>query len=167
VTVIPNGIDTGHFKPIPRNNALAESLESINEGNRKEASRVIGFAGELREKKGLRLLLSACAQVNKKKPATLLIVGDISADEDNQKFEEFKLSNIEARIIVTGFCENGKLVSTNNADELAKAINELLNDENLRKEFGIAACQTITDKVTPQAELNGNLVLSRHLGLKM
>jgi len=122
VTVIPNGIDTGHFKPIPRNNALAESLESINEGNRKEASRGIGFAGELREKKGLRLLLSAYAPVNKKKPATLLIVGDIRAGEDKQKFEEFKHSNTEARIIVTGFCENGKLVSTNNADELAKGI---------------------------------------------
>ena len=220
VTVIPNGIDTEHFKPIPRNNALAESLELINEGNRKETSRVIGFAGELREKKGLRSLLSAYAQVNKKKPATLLIVGDIRAGEDKQRFEEFKLSNPEARIIVTGFvsprdlpayyalmdifvqpslrdglpnalleamacekavigtsvggildavtdCENGKLVSTNNADELANAINDLLTDENLRKKLGSAACQTIIDKFTPQAELNGNLALYRHLGLKV
>src|SRR5215208_651225 len=49
--LIPNGIDTEHFKPLPRNNALAESLNLINGGKIREASCVIGFAGELREKK--------------------------------------------------------------------------------------------------------------------
>jgi glycosyltransferase involved in cell wall biosynthesis len=65
--------------------------------------RVIGFAGELREKKGMRTLLTAYAQVNKKIPATLLIVGDIRAGEDKQRFEEFRLSNFDARIVVTGY----------------------------------------------------------------
>jgi len=32
VSVIPNGVDTHHFKPLPRNNALAESLSLVNEG---------------------------------------------------------------------------------------------------------------------------------------
>jgi glycosyltransferase involved in cell wall biosynthesis len=103
VTVIPNGIDTEHFRPITRNNAFAESLGLIEAGNTEETSRVIGFAGELREKKGLHTLLAAYAQVNKKKPATLLIVGDIRTGEDQQNFEGFKLANPEARIIVTGF----------------------------------------------------------------
>lgn len=219
VTVIPNGIDTEHFKPLPRNNALAESL-NLMKGPVRESSRVIGFAGELREKKGLRPLLSAYAQVNRKDPATLLIVGDIRAGDDRQVFEEFKLSNPDAQIVVTGFvspndlpayyslmdvfvqpslrdglpnalleamacgkavigssvggmidviinCENGKLVSTNNVDELADAIDELLMDVNLRMKLGKEACQTIREKFTLPAELDGNLDVYRRLGLKV
>src|SRR5512139_2137898 len=104
VTVIPNGIDTKYFKPLSRNNSLAESLGSI-----KDAARVIGFAGELREKKGLRPLLSACAQVNRKNSTTLLIVGDVRAGEDKQTFDEFKLSNPNVKIVVTGFVSQNDL----------------------------------------------------------
>jgi glycosyltransferase involved in cell wall biosynthesis len=214
VTVIPNGVDSAHFRPLPRNNALAESL-----GLTKGRARVVGFAGELREKKGLRPLLSAYAQVNKNDPATFLLVGNVRAGEDKQTFEEFKLSNPDTRIVVTGFvpqndlpvyyslmdvfvhpslrdglpnalleamacekavigtpvggipdavtdCENGRLVRTNDASELAKSIAELLSDETLRKKLGSAACQTIRNKFTLQAELEGNLALYRP-GLKM
>jgi hypothetical protein len=59
----------------------------INEGH--NPTFVIGFAGELREKQGLRPLLSAYTQVNKRIPATFLIVGDIRAGEDQQIFQEF------------------------------------------------------------------------------
>ena len=111
VTVIPNGIDTEHFRPITRNKALAESLGLIEEGNTEETSWVIGFAGELREKKGLHPLLAAYVQVNKKTPATLLIVGDIRTGEDQQNFQAFKLANPEARIIVTGFVSPNDLPS--------------------------------------------------------
>ncbi len=211
VTVIPNGIDPEHFKPLSRNKLLAESLGLI-----KEEARVIGFAGELREKKGLRSLLSAYAQVNQKEPAMLLIVGGIRAGEDEQDFEEFKLFNPDARIIVTGFVpqndlpeyyslmdvfvhpslrdglpnalleamacekaivatavggipdavtdrENGRLVQTNAAAELAESIEELLSDEILRKKLGSAARQSIIDKFTLEAELEGNLALYRRL----
>jgi glycosyltransferase involved in cell wall biosynthesis len=218
VTVIPNGIDSDHFQPLPRNTALAESLSLISEGHAEPASRVIGFAGELREKKGLRPLLSAYAKVNKRTPATLLIVGDIRAGEDKQIFEEFKLSQPNANIMVTGFvslrdlpayyalmdvfvhpslrdglpnalleamaceravigtpvggikdavidCKNGKLVSTNNADQLADIIDELLTNEDLRKELGNAARQTIQKRFTPKSELDGNLAIYHRLGL--
>jgi len=103
VIVIPNGVDAELFKPLPRNTALAESLSPIDGGKLEKPARVIGFAGELREKKGLRLLLSAYAQVHKKNPATLLIVGDVRAGDDRQIFEEFKRSHPQAQIIVTGF----------------------------------------------------------------
>ena len=219
VTVIPNGVDTEHFKPLPRNTALAESL-NLMKGQIEETSRVIGFAGELREKKGLRPLLSAYAQVNRKDQATLLIVGDIRAGEDRQVFEEFKLSHPDAKIVVTGFvspndlpayyslmdvfvqpslrdglpnalleamacgkavigspvggmldviihCENGKLVSTNNVDELADTIDELFMDVNLQMKLGKEACQTIREKFTLPAELDGNLDVYRRLGLKV
>jgi glycosyltransferase involved in cell wall biosynthesis len=215
VTVIPNGIDTEHFKPLPRNKILSESLGLI-----KEARRVIGFAGELREKKGLRSLLNAYAQINKEAPATLLIVGDIRAGEDRQIFEEFKLSNPDANMIVTGYvsqndlpvyyslmdvfihpslrdglpnalleamacekaviatpvggitdavtdCETGRFVRTNTASELAEAIQELLDNEALRKKLGSAARQIVERKFTLQAELEGNLAVYHQLGLKI
>jgi glycosyltransferase involved in cell wall biosynthesis len=220
VTVIPNGIDTEHFKPLSRNSALAQSLNLINEGQVNEPGRVIGFAGELREKKGLRSLLGAYAQVNKICPATLLIVGDIRPGEDKQIFEDFKLSHPNAQIVVTGFVssrdlpayyslmdifvhpslrdglpnalleamacekavigspvggikdavidrENGRLVSTNNVDEFATAMDELLTNQDLRKKYGNAARQTIMEKFTLQSELDGNLAVYRRLGLKM
>jgi glycosyltransferase involved in cell wall biosynthesis len=220
VTVIPNGVDTEQFQPLPRSNALAASLNLIGEQKIEESSRVIGFAGELREKKGLRPLLSAYAQVHQKNPTSLLIVGDVRAGEDKQIFEELKASNPAPRIVVTGFvspndlpayyslmdvfvqpslrdglpnalleamacekaviatpvggildvikdCENGMLVSPNDASQLANAINELLTDENLRLKLGKGARQTIRSKFTLQAELDGNLPIYRQLGLKV
>lgn len=96
VHIIPNGIDTGHFKPMERNKVLAEMLGI--EGQMK----VIGFVGELREKKGLAILLSGYAQMLKKTPVSLLIVGEIREGEDKKYFEESRSSNPEHPIIVTG-----------------------------------------------------------------
>lgn len=63
---------------------------------------VIGFVGELREKKGLATLLSGYAQLVKKTPASLLIVGEVRNGEDKKVFDEFRISNPEYRIAVTG-----------------------------------------------------------------
>jgi glycosyltransferase involved in cell wall biosynthesis len=217
IAVIANGIDTDHFRPLPRNNALAESLNLTN-GERNVP--VIGFAGELREKKGLRPLLSAYAQINKMIPASLLIIGDVRAGEDKQIFEEFKLSHPNTRIIVTGFvshrdlpeyyslvdafvqpslrdglpnalleamacekavvctpvggirdavtdCENGRIVHSKDAIELAAVIEELLINEPLRKQLGNAARQTTRNKFTLQSELDGNLDVYRGLGIQL
>ncbi len=97
IHLIPNGIDTGHFKPVGRNEVLAEAL-----GVESRRSKVIGFVGELREKKGLTTLLTGYAQTNKRMPTTLLIVGEIREGEDKKLFDEFQLSNPENQIIVTG-----------------------------------------------------------------
>ncbi|HQU35758.1 MAG TPA: glycosyltransferase family 4 protein [Anaerolineales bacterium] len=113
IILIPNGVDVNHFKPMERNLALAESLGL--EGKRKEerelhgkwkvesGGAVIGFVGELREKKGMKTLLSAYAQVNKRQPATLLIVGETRHGEDSQTFEEMRASIPESNIVVTGY----------------------------------------------------------------
>lgn len=220
ITLIPNGINSEHFKPLPRNIALTESLSLPNGVKLDGKARVIGFAGELREKKGLRPLLRAYAEVNEINPTTLLIVGDLRAGEDRQFFEEFKLSHPNAQIIVTGFIshsdlpayyslmdvfvqpslrdglpnalleamacekaviatsvggildivtdgENGKLVPTNTAGELASAIDKLLTNQRLRKKLGSVARQTIMSKFTLQSELNRNLAVYRRLGLKL
>ncbi len=63
-------------------------------------------------------------------------------------------------------CENGRFVRTNDANELADAINELLSDRTIRMKLGSTARQTVMNTFTPQAELDGNLALYRRLGLK-
>jgi glycosyltransferase involved in cell wall biosynthesis len=64
-------------------------------------------------------------------------------------------------------CENRRLVSTNDADELANVIIELLTNEPLRRKLGRAARQTIMHRFTPQAELDENLAVYHGLGLKV
>jgi glycosyltransferase involved in cell wall biosynthesis len=124
IVLIPNGIETEHFKPMERNDALAEALGTNShvtlseakglEDNHRDSSvgakrlpqsdmiPVIGFVGELREKKGQLSLQSACAQVNKRKPVTLLIVGEVRAGADEQAWAEFRVAHSDCRIIVTG-----------------------------------------------------------------
>ncbi len=132
IFLIPNGVDTEHFKPSEKNLALAESLGLTNNiilsettlapdasagenlrhvaGDSSVATLpqsdivpVIGFFGELREKKGLKSLLRAYARVNKKLSTALLIVGEARAGEDKQAFDEFRASHPELKIIVTGY----------------------------------------------------------------
>ncbi len=83
--LIPNGVDTEHFKPMERNKALADALlesdsllSPLQTGASSQVQKsVIGFVGELRNKKGMTTLLSAYAQINKVHSSTLLIVGDV------------------------------------------------------------------------------------------
>jgi glycosyltransferase involved in cell wall biosynthesis len=96
VTIIPNSVDTEHFRPLPKNEVLAETLGLGNLS-------VIGFVGELREKKGIRTLLDAYTQLNKKRPIILLVLGDVRPGEDKKIFDEYKKTNLDSRITVTGF----------------------------------------------------------------
>lgn len=111
IVLIPNGIDTECFKPLPRNEALAEALGIILYApaavlggvDSISSPSIIGFVGELREKKGLRALLYGYAQINKTHTTTLLIVGEVRAGEDRQTFDEFRSAHPDSRIIVTGY----------------------------------------------------------------
>lgn len=109
IHIIPNGIDTTLFKPMERNEALAESIlesDSLLSPLREQAPRVqtpvIGFIGELREKKGMATLLTGYAQLAKKIPVSLFIVGEVRDGEDKKYFEEFKITNPQLPITVTG-----------------------------------------------------------------
>ena len=108
IILIPNGVDTGCFKSMGRNEVLAEIL-GLGGKTKEERSTVIGFVGELREKKGLKTLLHACALVNKEKPATLLIVGEVRQGEDQKTLDEFRLSNPDSQIVVTGYVSHHEL----------------------------------------------------------
>ena len=103
ICLIPNGIDTEHFKRMERNEVLAEALGLKPDQAALSAPPVIGFAGELREKKGLKTLLNAYALVNKNQTSALLIVGDVRAGDDKKVFDELVSSIPNAEIIVTGF----------------------------------------------------------------
>lgn len=110
VILIPNGIDIEAFKPMERNEVLAESLGMANTGKRKEERLpVVGFVGELREKKGLKTLLAGYAQINKLRSIILLIIGEIRAGEDKQTFDEFVSANPNTKIIVTGHIAHNDL----------------------------------------------------------
>ena len=107
IFLIPNGIDAEHFKPMGKNRALADSLGIPTQAG--EPRQVVGFVGELREKKGLKTLLSAYAQVYKKKQTTLLIVGTIRQGEDREFFEEFITLHPDLQIFITGYIAPGDL----------------------------------------------------------
>ncbi len=104
IVLIPNGVDTTLFRRVERNNPLAAALGMNDE-------RVIGFVGELREKKGLSTLLRAYAHTNKSQPTALLIVGDVRTGEDKALFDELHSSMPKAKIIVTGYVSNQDLPS--------------------------------------------------------
>ncbi len=108
IHVIPNGIDTERFKPMERNDALAEAI-GLNERKPKEERNlesgkrnVVGFVGELREKKGMTAILNSFAHAAKKQPVSLLIVGEVREGEDKKTFDEFQASNPRLSITVTG-----------------------------------------------------------------
>jgi glycosyltransferase involved in cell wall biosynthesis len=92
IIIIPNGIDAAHFKRMEKNPALAEALGL--------KGRVIGFVGELREKKGLKTLLNGYAQLTG--DTSLLIVGSLREGEDQRNFEEWRASIPNAKVVVTG-----------------------------------------------------------------
>ncbi|MBE0672774.1 MAG: glycosyltransferase, partial [Anaerolineales bacterium] len=103
IELIPNGIDAGCFKPMKKNEGLAEAL-GLGAGKRtEERNPIIGFVGELREKKGMEALLAGYAKINEKQPISLLIVGEVRAGEDKKWFDEFLQSNPNLKIILTGY----------------------------------------------------------------
>ena len=102
IYIVPNGIDTERFKPLEKNMILAEALGLVDEKKKEERNFVIGFVGELREKKGMATLLSGYAQLAKTIPASLLIVGEVREGEDKKAFEEFQTTTPQLHITVTG-----------------------------------------------------------------
>lgn len=79
-----------------KNEVLAEML-----GIEGQRSKVIGFVGELREKKGLAILLSGYAQLVKTISASLLIVGEIRDGEDKSILKNSKVTirNCKLRLL--------------------------------------------------------------------
>jgi len=73
VRFVPNGVDATAFKRETPDNSLRVSLGLGD-------ARVIGFSGELREKKGMRFLLPGFAALAKKRDLHLLLIGGLRED---------------------------------------------------------------------------------------
>lgn len=105
VEYIPNSVDAEAFRPEARDNSLVASLGLGSDA-------VIGFLGELREKKGLRFLLPAFADLSTRRAARLLLIGGVRAD-CREAFEAFRASAPEAasRVHVVDYTRSPKHLS--------------------------------------------------------
>ena len=87
---LPNAVDTATFQPAAPSSELRASLGI------EENEAVLGFAGELREKKGQTQLIEALQHVRRQRPACLLIIGEVRPSQ----FATLALTR--DRILVTG-----------------------------------------------------------------
>ena len=94
---LQNAVDHETFRPMEPDGALRETL-----GIRGDEA-VLGFAGELREKKGLRYLIQALRSVREKRPASLLVIGEVRPSEAVRVIEGIGPGTLaENRVLVTG-----------------------------------------------------------------
>jgi glycosyltransferase involved in cell wall biosynthesis len=77
VLVLKNAVDTEVFALIQSGEITREKLGIAPD------EVVLGFCGELREKKGQQFLLNALTTVRKQHPACLLIIGEVRASQDS------------------------------------------------------------------------------------
>ena len=99
VIVLKNAVDTDIFAP----SATESEKQALKaELGIKANELVLAFSGELRAKKGQDFLLSALSQVRKKRPACLLIIGEIRPSQESI-LTAYKMQQPEdcQRIVVT------------------------------------------------------------------
>jgi glycosyltransferase involved in cell wall biosynthesis len=97
VVSLKNAVDCCVFAPGEASPGLREKL-----GIKPEEA-VVGFAGELREKKGQQFLIQALRRVREKQPACLLLIGEVRPSEMPRLMQWTGAGTLEEhRIIVTG-----------------------------------------------------------------
>lgn len=106
VLVLKNAVDTEIFYPsLPVPNlrtSLGIAAEEI----------VLGFSGELREKKGQQFLLNALTRVRKQRPACLLIIGEVRPSQEALlQLYATQFPEDAQRIIITGHLPDPKTVA--------------------------------------------------------
>jgi glycosyltransferase involved in cell wall biosynthesis len=98
VVHLRNVVDTAQFFPSPAAGSAVRARLGIGA---EEA--VLGFCGELREKKGLAHLMDALAAVRRLRPARLLLIGEVRPSEKPRLLQWVGPGAIEEReIVVTG-----------------------------------------------------------------
>lgn len=100
VQVLHNVVNTDVFHTDWAESDLAQLRQALGIASEET---VLGFSGELREKKGQRFLLQALARVQQERSACLLIIGEVrpSAQTLIQSFAN-EHPQASARIVVTG-----------------------------------------------------------------
>jgi glycosyltransferase involved in cell wall biosynthesis len=99
--LIPNGVDADHFRSLPRDEALAQSLGLANRS-------VIGFVGEARSKKGLASLLIAYRSVAQNRSVALLLVGGVRRD-DKELLKVFQKQQPDLPVVVVPYTASESL----------------------------------------------------------
>lgn len=95
---LKNVVDTGRFRPAPEAGAAVRARLGIGAD---EA--VLGFSGELREKKGLAHLLDALLAVRRVRAARLLVIGDVRPSEKPRLLQWMDPERLSERdILITG-----------------------------------------------------------------
>ncbi len=99
--VVANSVDVETFAPGPPNQALREQL-----GCRPDEV-VIGFCGELRQKKGFPFLLQALTHIRRDRPACFLVIGEARPREQTE-LATYALDHRDdvERILITGHLEH-------------------------------------------------------------
>ncbi|MCB9714192.1 MAG: glycosyltransferase [Myxococcales bacterium] len=102
---VGNSVDAERFRPESKDNSLVASMGLGSDA-------VIGYSGELREKKGMRFLLPAFAALLRERPAHLLLLGGVR-HEAQAAFDEFLRLAPEAaaRVQVVGYQRSPKRLS--------------------------------------------------------
>ncbi|HLO87083.1 MAG TPA: glycosyltransferase [Nostocaceae cyanobacterium] len=106
VMVLQNAVDTNIFYPISNNSksALGISRESLGIADNEV---VLGFCGELREKKGQQFLFNALTTVRSQIPACLLIIGEVRKSQESiLQLYATQQPEHSQRVIVTGHLTN-------------------------------------------------------------
>ena len=97
VFCLRNAVDHDVFQPQPPDRDLRAQL-----GIRTDEA-VLGFAGELREKKGQQYLLQALKTVRERRPACLLVIGEVRPSEVARLMQWIGPGTLaENRVLVTG-----------------------------------------------------------------
>jgi L-malate glycosyltransferase len=106
VRVLKNAVDTQIFAPSQPDALLRATLGIAPD------EVVLGFSGELREKKGQTFLLKALTTVRSHRPACLLLLGDIRPSTQTL-LHSYGLVHPEdaQRILITGYCDDPALVA--------------------------------------------------------
>ncbi len=121
VLVLKNVVDTEIFSPFPPHPPQARSLGLYEQSPPSRAREslgispdevVLGFCGELREKKGQQFLLNALTTVRQVRPACLLIIGEVRTSQESvlQLYKTHQPENAQ-RIIITGHLPNLEAVA--------------------------------------------------------
>jgi glycosyltransferase involved in cell wall biosynthesis len=98
VLELKNVVDSGRFCPAPEAGAAVRAKLGIG-----AEETVLGFCGELREKKGLTHLMDALLEVRKTRPARLLLIGDVRPSEAARLLQWIGPGRLEKEyVLVTG-----------------------------------------------------------------
>jgi glycosyltransferase involved in cell wall biosynthesis len=97
VVHLRNAVDVETFRPVEPDAGLRRRL-GIRDGEL-----VLGFAGELREKKGLQFLLRALREIRAQRPACLLVIGEVRPSDVMRLMQSLEAGSLEEnRVLVTG-----------------------------------------------------------------